>query len=191
MHTYKELTKFLDDLEIEKIPHTGKNYFGHLVAVYHDLKAWGCDEELCRAGMFHSIYGTQQFQGFKLPLESRPQIREMIGERGERLAYWNCAMFRPSFDAAVEQGHGPYRIVDRLTNEEVELTPEDFDDLCRVHLCDWLEQAPRVKKWDYRRDAYRLMAERLRGVALTTYERVYAEAPEAAGNVHEKGAGAG
>lgn len=176
METYKQLTKFLDGLEIEKIPHTGKNYFGHLIAVYHDLKSWGCDEELCRAGMFHSIYGTQQFQSFKLPLESRPRIRDMIGDRGERLAYYNCAMYRPSFDLAVEQTHGPYRFTDRLTNEEVELSAEDFEDLCRVHLCDWLEQAPRVNKWDFRRAAYRRMAERLGGPALAAYDRVYSAA---------------
>lgn len=40
------------------------------------------------------------------------------------------------------------------------------------HLCDWLEQAPRVHKWDYRRLAYRQMAERLGGVALVAYERI-------------------
>jgi len=175
-YTYKDLANYLDSLEIDKIPHTGKNYFGHLIAVYHNLKAWGCDEELCRAGMFHSIYGTQQFQGFKLPLESRSQLRDMIGERGERIAYYNCAMFRPSFDKAVEQSSGPYRIVDRLTNREIELTPEDFEDLVRVHLCDWLEQAPRTEKWDFRREAYRHMAERLGGVALEAYDRVYAAA---------------
>ena len=38
----------------------------------------------------------------------------------------------------------------------------DFDDLCRVHLYDWLEQAPRSRfGYGYRREAYRGMAERL------------------------------
>lgn len=177
MQDYKQLTRFLSDLNIEKISHTGKNYFSHLVNVYRDLKEWGCDEDLCCAGMFHSIYGTQQFQRFKLPLESRPQIRAMIGERAERLAYLNCAMFRPSLDAAVEKGTGPYRITDRLTNEEVELSQADFDDLCRVHLGDWLEQAPRSNNWNNRRTAYRKMAERLGGAALAAYDRVFAAAP--------------
>src|SRR5205807_2348343 len=98
--------------------------------------------ELCRAGMFHSIYGTQLFQGFKLPLERRPELREVIGERAERLAYLNCAMDRATLDAALDQPDGPYRITDRLTGEEVVLSRRDFDDLCRVHLFDWLEQVP-------------------------------------------------
>lgn len=54
---------------------------------------------------------------------------------------------------------------------------EDFGDLCVVHLCDWLEQVERSGNWDYRRAAYRSLAERLGGVALASYERVFANAP--------------
>ena len=39
--------------------------------------------------MFHSIYGTERFQGFTLPLERRGEISALIGERAERLAYLN------------------------------------------------------------------------------------------------------
>jgi hypothetical protein len=83
-------------------------------------------------------------------------------------------MDRASFDRALEQDGGPYRIIDRLTGEEIALTPEDFEDLCRVHLYDWLEQVPRSKEWNYRRPAYRHMATRLGGAALAAYDRVFA-----------------
>jgi hypothetical protein len=50
--------------------------------------------------------------------------------------------------------------------------------LCRVHLFDWLEQVPRSRYgWGYRRSAYRRMAERLGGVALATYDEVFAAEP--------------
>ena len=111
--------------------------------------------------MFHSIYGTEKFQGFTLPLERRDEVRALIGERAEWLAYLNCAMDRASFDRALDQAVEPYRIIDRITGEEVPLSQHDFDDLCRVHLFDWLEQVPRSQEWDYRRTAYRRMAERL------------------------------
>ena len=62
--------------------------------------------------MFHSIYGTEQFQRFALPLERRGEVRAQIGERAERLAYLNCAMDRASFDAAAASGLGP---ADRTT----------------------------------------------------------------------------
>jgi hypothetical protein len=176
---YKRMTDFLVGLGVEDVPHTAKSYLAHLIGVYRYLRDRGCGEDACRAGMFHSIYGTELFQGFKLPVERRPEVRALIGERAERLAYLNCAMDRASADRAAASGRPPYRIVDRLTGETVDLTPEDFDDLCRVHLYDWLEQVPRSRKWDYRRAGYRSMAERLGGVALESYDRVFAQ--EAAG----------
>jgi hypothetical protein len=140
------------------------------------MEAGGCGVDACRAGLFHSIFGTQQFQGFKLPLERRPEVRELIGERAERLAYLNCAMERSSFDRALEQEQEPYRFTDRLTGAEVQLSRADFDDLCRVHLFDWLEQAPRSQLgWDYRRAAYRRMTQRLGAAAQQAYERVFAQ----------------
>src|SRR5262245_51473932 len=172
---FKTLTDFLLGLGIDKVGHTGKSYLAHLVALYRLLEAQGCSEEVCRAGLFHSIYGTERFQGFTLPLERRPEVRALAGERAERLAYLNCAVDRSSLDRALERDAEPYRITDRLTREEVPLTREDFDDLCRVHLFDWLEQAPRSRfGWDYRREAYRRMAERLGAGAVAEYDRVFA-----------------
>lgn len=179
MTTFKQLTDYLVSLGTDKVPHTNEVFLSHLIGVHRDLKAWGCDEELCRAGMFHSIYGTERFQRFSLPIERRGEVRELIGPRAERLAYLNSAMDRASFDSAVMNADGAdsFRIIDRLTQEEIELTREEFDDLCHVHLCDWLEQAPRSQEWSYRREAYRRMAERLGGAALESYQRVFAQAP--------------
>jgi uncharacterized protein DUF6817 len=172
---FKRLTDFLVGIGIERIPHTEKSYLAHLIAVYRDLESLGCPEDVCRAGMFHSIYGTEKFQGFTLPLERRGEVRELIGERAERLAYLNCAMDRASFDSALDQTAEPYSIVDRITGEEIDLARHDFDDLCRVHLIDWLEQVPRSREWDYRRAGYRKMAERLGGAAEASYERTFGQ----------------
>jgi hypothetical protein len=177
--TFKQMTDFLVGLGVEQVPHTAKSYLAHLIGVYRYMKERGCGEDACRAGLFHSIYGTELFQGFKLPLERRAEVRALIGERAERLAYLNCAMDRASFDRAARQEGPPYRFRDRLTGEEVELAAEDFDDLCRVHLYDWLEQVGRSGKWDYRRPGYRRLAERLGGVARESYERVFAQETDA------------
>ncbi len=68
---FKRLTSFLVGIGIEQIPHTEKSYLGHLIAVFRYLESQGCPEDVCRAGLFHSIYGTEKFQGFTLPLERR------------------------------------------------------------------------------------------------------------------------
>jgi hypothetical protein len=173
---WKQFTDYLVGLGVEQVGHTNKSFLAHLIAVYRYMEARGCNEELCRAGMFHSIYGTEKFQGFALPLERRPEVRALIGERAERLAYLNCAMDRASFDRAVAQADGPYRIVDRLNGAEVELSDGDFEDLCRIHLYDWLEQVPRSQQYSYRREGYRHAAERLGGIARESYESVFAAA---------------
>ena len=148
---FKRMTDFLVGIGIEQVPHTQKSYLAHLIAVFRDLEAEGCPQDVCRAGMFHSIYGTEKFQGFTLPLERRQEVRALIGDRAEYLAYLNCAMDRASFDRAVDQRVAPYQIIDRITGATVPLVEDDFDDLCRVHLYDWLEQVPRSQEWDYRR----------------------------------------
>ena len=144
------------------------------------MEAAGCDEELCRAGLLHSIYGTEKFQGFKLSLEQRPELTDLIGSRAERLAYWNCLMDRGSLDALLAQEEEPFLLRNRESGELMPLTRRELDDLCCVHLYDWLEQAPRSRfGWDYRRQAYRQMAERLGSRAVEAFDRVYSGAPAA------------
>jgi uncharacterized protein DUF6817 len=178
--TLKQLTDFLTNLGIEQIAHTQKNYLAHLLSVHRLMQAAGCDDELCRAGLFHSIYGTEKFQGFKLPLDRRAELAELIGSRAERLAYLNCEMDRASLDELLGQDQEPLPLRLRDRGQTIPLTRCELDDLCRVHLFDWLEQAPRSRfGWDYRRQAYRQMAERLGGRALEIYDQVFAAAPAA------------
>lgn len=175
MHAnFRQWTDFLRELGSDTVQHTDKTYLAHVIGVYRDMEADGCNEELCRAGMFHSIYGTERFQSFSLPLSRRADVRALIGERAEQLAYWNCAMDRASFDEALKRGAAPYRFRDRLNGEFVEISQEDFTDLCKIHLYDWLEQVPRSQEWDYRREVYRRMARELGEVAWKSYERVFA-----------------
>jgi hypothetical protein len=172
---FKRMTDFLVRMGVEEVPHTHKSYLAHLIAVHRILESHGCTEEVCRAGIFHSIYGTEKFQGFTLPLARRGDVRALIGDRAEHLAYVNCAMDRASFDRCLDQKGEPYRVIDRITGEPVELSQRDYDDLCAVHLYDWLEQVPRSREWDYRPAAYRKMAERLGTEAMEAVRGTYPE----------------
>ena len=49
----------------------------HLKGVQSVLRCWGSDRALCDAGLFHSIYGTEGFQGYKLPFTRRKDIRNV------------------------------------------------------------------------------------------------------------------
>jgi len=176
---YREMVEFLRSLGTEDVPHTGeKGFLAHLIGVYRDLESWGASQHVCRGGLFHSIYGTEKYQKFSLPLDRRGEVRELIGEPAERLAYVNCVMDRISFDALIA-GEGPYKIRNRVNGELMELSRDEFDDLCQMHLCDWLEQVPRSRQWDYRREAYGQLAARLGGVARESFDRVYADSTSA------------
>jgi hypothetical protein len=177
---YRPMIEFLRGLGTEDVPHSGhKGFLAHLISVARDLEAWGCDQDLCRAGLFHSIYGTELFRRWSLPLEKRAEVQSLIGQRAEWLAFVNCMMDRSTFDALLES-EGPYRLRNRETGEIMELSRQDYDDLVRLHLCDWLEQVARSQRWDYRRDSYRRMADRLGGVARESFDRVYEMAPASA-----------
>ena len=176
--TFKDLTNYIISLGAADISHTDKTYLAHAIGVYNDMKAWQGSDELCRAALFHSIYGTQGFQSFTLPMDRQPELRALIGDYAEKIAFANCFMDRASLDAQIGKMTGPYPIVHRITREEFVLSKEEYEDLLRVHLCDWLEQVERANDWNYRRTAYRQMAERLGGVALTNYDRVFALEPK-------------
>lgn len=176
---YRPMVDFLVAEGTDKVPHSSTNFLAHLIGVYTDLGKWNCHEAVCRAGMFHSIYGTEPFQDFKLGLERRGEVRELIGERAERLAYLNSAMTRTTFDETVEKGSGTHSMIDRFTGKRVTFSPQEFEDLLNVHLCDWLEQVERYGKWDSRRASFRRIAERLGGIALDSYDEVFAREPRA------------
>ena len=160
--TFEQLVEFFQSLDSHKSPHSGAvSHLGHSIGVCRELEKWGCDEAVRRAGLFHSVYGTTRAQRIRLPLERRDEVRALIGERAERLAYLNCAIDYETFDETVERAAPPYRMIDRLTGEWVELSEQDFDDLMRVQLADRVEQVPRSRQFDFRRAAFRRMAERL------------------------------
>ena len=173
---YKAMTRFLRDIGTESVPHTDTVFLAHLIGVYNDLRDWNASTAVCRAGMFHSIYGTEMFQTFALPLEQRDEVRELIGDHAEFVAWVNCVMDRETFDQQLDAS-APYTIRNRVTGEPIEMDDTQFTDLCIVHLCDWLEQLPRLKKWDFRRGPYRKIAERLGGIALSSFDDVYADEP--------------
>ena len=178
MKTFKELTTYLTEAGVDTVAHTSKGYLAHAIGVYNDLKEWGWNEELARAGLFHSIYGTQLFQGFTLPLEKRDDIRAQIGEQAEFISYLNCAMDRPHFDEEILKPCGPWQVLDRFARKLTDVSDEDFNLLCTLHLCDWLEQVDRSGAWDYRRTALRKLAKREGGIGRQRYDRVFANAPE-------------
>ncbi|MDE2987231.1 MAG: hypothetical protein OXT70_04150 [Chloroflexota bacterium] len=176
-----ELIDFLHSLGTAEIDHSGHDFLTHLKAVHDVLDKHDAGPELAAAGLFHSIYGTEKFQGFSLPLTERARVRSLIGERAEFVAWLNCIMDRATFDAAISAalaGERMLAISDRDGNPPIELTVDQLRDLATVHLFDWLEQVERSEfGWGYRRNAYREMATLVGSDAETLYEAVFSREP--------------
>jgi hypothetical protein len=182
MASNEEVYEFLLSLGTDEIAHTGHDFLTHLKAVQRFVETAGGDAEMAQAGLLHSIYGTEGFQDFSLPLSERDQVRGMIGERAEFTAYCNCVMDRSTFDAAVAQaleGDGDaFEIRDREGSPPIAMTRAQLTDLAEVHVSDWLEQVERsARGWGYRREAYRQMAELVGPRMVAAYEATFAREP--------------
>jgi hypothetical protein len=78
---------FLRELPDTAASHTGRRLADHLIGTYRILMAWRSPCFVCKAGLFHSIYGTEAFPRASLDLDSRTILRRLIGKRAEALAY--------------------------------------------------------------------------------------------------------
>jgi hypothetical protein len=70
------------------IDHTGDGLYSHLYKTFSVLKHLKCSEDVCLAGLFHSIYGTEFFNP-NVNVD-RNTIKGLIGDYSEQLAYIFC-----------------------------------------------------------------------------------------------------
>lgn len=73
-----------------KYKHTDKSFFEHLYNVSFILENFNLSKDVCAAGMFHSIYGTEFYNYEESSNITREEIKSLIGEYAESLAYEFC-----------------------------------------------------------------------------------------------------
>jgi uncharacterized protein DUF6817 len=116
---------------------------GHLMDTARILETWGCEKDLCCAGLFHSLYSTEGLASVDapfvpLPLERREEVRVLLGWRTERLVYLFSALERRTFfEHGVEQS--AFTLFDRFNHVEIPLSRQEYADLLTLTLADWLE----------------------------------------------------
>ena len=85
MNKYINCINYLINKKTNLIQHFKSNFFNHLINTYNILRSWKCNEDICFAGLFHSIYGNEFF---KLKIsENREEIKNLIGEKSEKFVY--------------------------------------------------------------------------------------------------------
>jgi hypothetical protein len=128
----------------------------HLLGARALLAAWGARQPVCDAGLFHSVYSTEAYKAAALPLDRRDEVRALIGEEAERLAWLFCVMERDTFDANLARTAG-LELTNRLTSERISLSHGEFVDLVNLSCANTLEAIPRLP-WGQRRRCFAYLA---------------------------------
>lgn len=87
---------FLTELGCLEIRHTGRSFFEHLKNTHDLLRDWGNSEDVCVAGLFHSIYGNEIFK--HKTMTDRVALEKQIGEHAELLVHFFNTRKRPFFN---------------------------------------------------------------------------------------------
>lgn len=129
--------RFLLEHETDRLGHTGRTLQKHLWGTYRLLREWGCEEAACRAGLFHSIYGTNAFDHMTVEPTSRDVIRQLIGAPAESLVYVFHCSERPMawFEALLDAG-----TTSRISRQFVALSEWEVARLVEIECANLIEQ---------------------------------------------------
>jgi hypothetical protein len=141
--------QFLRGAHTDGMPHTERGLLDHLLGTRALLVEWGTRAAVCDAGLFHSVYGTEHFAPTAMPHSRRAEVRQLIGEEAESLAWLFCMMRRETFDQNLRR-QGGFRVQHRLTTKWLPLIPAQFHDLVTMTFANTLEAFPRLS-WSTRR----------------------------------------
>ena len=89
----KEITQFLIEQGADSIPHSDRTLLEHLINVEKILRICQCSDSVCKAGLIHSVYGTEFFT--VVTTTDREAVKKIAGERAEYLAWIFCNAMRP------------------------------------------------------------------------------------------------
>jgi hypothetical protein len=118
--------------------HSGGNLWQHLRGVHDILQRAGQSQPVCKAGLFHSVYGTQSFKAITVPKDQRAQVQALIGQKAEALAFAFCELPRPRLlEAALRAQHIPAEINAYATNSN---NAQFYQDLLAIECANLLEQ---------------------------------------------------
>lgn len=90
MKNYANELSFLTEIGCQELPHSGRTLYDHLKGTASILEDNNRPNYEVKAGLFHSIYGTEIYSKSKKIKITRDSVRQIIGNRAEQLAYIFC-----------------------------------------------------------------------------------------------------
>jgi hypothetical protein len=132
----------LNDFPVQAIRHFGRPLAEHLVGCHDLLVRWGAPDTLCRAGLFHSIYGTATFREAAVPAYGRARIAELIGAEAEVLVHFFC--FGDRRRLMLDNVRPPYVWTDHRDGSTQALAEAEFQALVLLEVANFVEQLPYI-----------------------------------------------
>jgi ribosomal protein L16 Arg81 hydroxylase len=134
---------FLEEGGARGVAHSGRTFLDHLLGTAEILQRWGGGAALVKAGLFHSVYGTEYFRDSLVSFDGRARVRALIGDEAEHLAFLFCACERGSIHRALRHG-APHAVSDRRGGGTLFVTPSQLRDLVWLAWANSLEQVARL-----------------------------------------------
>ncbi len=135
---YLSALERLKELGAEEFAHLNGDLYVHLLGTHELLRAWGNSDDICMAGLYHAVYGTDGLPSGLVELSDRPRIATIIGHEAEELVYLYAACER----SVVYPQIGRSKVVtfsNRFTHQERPLLHGELVALCELTLANELE----------------------------------------------------
>jgi hypothetical protein len=137
MEAKQSYLEFLTSVGAANAPHAKGSLLEHLLGTHRLLSEWQCEEHVCVAGLFHSVYSTSFYPRACVSLSMRSDVTLIIGERAERLAFQFFAAARPQAFLEAMEGAA---LKNRLDGTNLQLAERDLLDLVEIECANLLEQ---------------------------------------------------
>ncbi len=92
--THAGIVDLLGSCGAATVAHPGGDLLTHLLRTEQILRSWGEPDDICLAGLGHTLYGTAGFAVALVPRTSRAVARAVLGETVEALVYRYCSCDR-------------------------------------------------------------------------------------------------
>ena len=132
------LARDLRALGAAAVPHVAGTLLPHLERTRDWLRRFGAREALCRAGLWHAVYGTAGIDGVLVSHAARREIAARIGDEAERIVYRYAACDRDRFHPRIGTGD-ELRFADRFTGRDGRITRAALRDFCELTLANELD----------------------------------------------------
>ena len=134
-----QVQKLLVKLRANKIAHGNSNLMRHLLITYDRLRQKNASDAACKAGILHSIFGTEYFKTIVLTDRSRKKIEDLVGIDVMALIDLFKAICRPN---VLEQDNLELNLIAGGT---IKVTREQLEDLKDIECANLADQSALAK----------------------------------------------